>query len=136
MRTLGSIREQNQKFISGGSKNPRNFDNCINQPLFLGPDSMRIFEVCPMDELHLFLGITKHIVDSLNEAWGGNQLNDWLEHHGIRREKYYNGAMNGNACNKLLNKKLHLLRRKVPKKHLKFVTVLESFNKVKKSSYL
>ena len=71
-----------------------------------------------MDELHLFFGITKHIVDSLNEAWGDNQLNDWLEHHGIRREKYYNGAMNGNACNKLLNKKLHLLRRKVPTKYL------------------
>ena len=43
--------------------------------------------------------------------------------------------MNGNACNKLLKKKLHLLRRKVPKKHLKFVTVLESFNKVKKSCF-
>ena len=104
-------------------------------PLFPGPDSTRIFEICPPDELHLLLGITKHIVDSLNEEWGQNQLNDWLEIHGVRREKYYNGVMNGNACNKLLNKKLHLLRRKVPKKHLKFISALEAFNKVKKSCF-
>ena len=67
-RTIGSICEQNHKFVASGSKNPSNFDNCINQPLFLGPDSMIIFDLCPMDELHLFLGITKHIVDLLNEA--------------------------------------------------------------------
>ena len=125
MRSLGTIRDMYYKFLAAGSKNASKFDNCINLPLFPGPDSTRIFEICPPDELHLLLGITKHIVDSLNEQWGENQLNDWLEEHGIRREKYYSGAMNGNACNKLLNKKLHLLRRKLPQKHLKFVTALE-----------
>ena len=113
MRTLGTIREYYQKYVAAGFKNAAKYFNCINMPLFTGPDSTRIFEICPPDELHLLLGVTKHIVDSLNEQWGQNKLNDWLEENGIRREKYYNGTMNGNACNKLLNKKLHKLRKKV-----------------------
>merc|ERR1711884_709905 len=59
-----------------------------------------------------------------------------LEDNGIRREKYFGGAMNGNVCNRLLKKdKLKKLRLKLPKKFQSFITALEAFNKVKKSCF-
>ena len=134
MRTLGSIREQYQKFSASSTNKAADFDNCINSPLFSGPDATTIFEICPPDELHLLLGIVKTIVDALNEAWGNDRLNQWLEENGIKRESYYGGTMNGNACNRLL-KKIRKLRPKLPKRLQKFVTTLEVFDKVKKGCF-
>ena len=99
MRTLGSIREQNQKFMASSKNKAADFDNCINNPLFSGPDATTIFEICPPDELHLLLGIVLKITDELNDKWGNDRLNKWLEENGIKRESYYGGTMNGNACN-------------------------------------
>ena len=134
MRTLGSIREQYQKFSASSKNKAADFDNCINNPLFSGPDATTIFEICPPDELHLLLGIVKKITDELNEQWGENKLFKWMEENGIRKEKYFGGALNGNACNRLL-KKIRKLRPKLPKKYQKFVTTLEAFDKVKKSCF-
>ena len=78
MRTLGTIREQCRLFRALKSNKAADFDNCINDPLFPGPDSTTIFEICPPDELHLMLGIVKKIVDELNERWGNDDLFEWL----------------------------------------------------------
>ena len=70
----------------------------------------------------------------LDENWGKHRGLEWLQDNHIQRQDYRNGELNGNACKKVL-KKLDKLRKKVPKRLLKFVAALEKFEIVRTSCF-
>ncbi|PAA56542.1 hypothetical protein BOX15_Mlig006248g1 [Macrostomum lignano] len=103
-RTLGRIRQKVQEFNSAGRvwSRAKQFMNCVNLPLLAGDDDEEVLMLLPPPELHLLLGISNKLLDSLNEAWGEDRGFAWLQSYGIVRAGYRGGTMEGNACRKLL----------------------------------
>lgn len=110
IRTFGSIRLQNQRWIAKGAKSQdlKNFNNCIHVPVFTSVDDLcRVIDVFYPSELHLLIGIVNHLIDYARKN-GIPGIEAWItecqcEPEG-RGEKF-----NGNSCRKLLkNHKLML----------------------------
>ncbi|PAA58256.1 hypothetical protein BOX15_Mlig012838g9 [Macrostomum lignano] len=130
-RTLGRIRQKVQEFNSAGRvwSRAKQFMNCVNLPLLAGDDDEEVLMLLPPPELHLLLGISNKLLDSLNEAWGEDRGFAWLQSHGIVRAGYRGGTMEGNACRKLLLM-AEVLLEDVPHELQPFAQCLICFNSV------
>ncbi|PAA75279.1 hypothetical protein BOX15_Mlig024734g1, partial [Macrostomum lignano] len=120
-----------QEFNSAGRvwSRAKQFMNCVNLPLLAGDDDEEVLMLLPPPELHLLLGISNKLLDSLNEAWGEDRGFAWLQSHGIVRAGYRGGTMEGNACRKLLLM-AEVLLEDVPHELQPFAQCLICFNSV------
>ena len=50
-------------------KDAKNFENCVNEPLFDAPDDVYILDLIPIPELLLMLSIIDKILALLDEKW-------------------------------------------------------------------
>ena len=90
LRTLGRIRALVAEFNDAGRpiKKAQLFKNCINLPLLNGTDDQFIVDLLPPPELHLHLGITNKLFDTLNERVGNNKIFEWANQKNIVRAQY------------------------------------------------
>ena len=150
LRTLGDIRNSHRAFLDHcnrkypnnpkeGLKDAKDFDNCINMPLFSLPDETLIMDIIPLPELHLMLGCVNNILKELNKRWGErHNIEDpvwkFCDEHNIKKITYRGKSLEGPSCEKLF-KKLHLLDRRVPPRLRTFVSALFTFDALKKSCF-
>ena len=150
LRTLGDIRKSvrdfwdhcNRKYPNNpkdGLKDAKDFDNCINMPLFNLPDETLVMDIIPLPELHLMLGCVNNILQELNKRWAErHNIEDPVWHfcdeHNIKKITYRGKSLEGPSCEKLL-KNLHLLDRRVPPRLRTFVSALFTFDALKKSCF-
>ena len=75
--TLGSIRSNVQSWEDSGRSLARakEFYNCVEQPLFNGPDSTLVLEILPVPELHILLGPTNDLVKHFSKRWNQEKGN-------------------------------------------------------------
>ena len=66
-RTLGQISDMAKAFQENGSRNARDYFNCVNEPLLEGPPDMEVIDLVNIPELHLMLGYVNLVFDELNE---------------------------------------------------------------------
>ena len=134
LRTWKSIIQHNADWLSKGKGNCttlKHFFNCENVPLIgTGEDEPVLFSL-PPPSLHLFLSVN-HILDSLREEWP--ELFDWLMSLHIVVEQYFGCTLEGNEVAKVLNN-LDSLAEKLPSNLQPFVTLLKSFDEVRKSCF-
>ena len=138
LRTLGSLRQNCQDFetpAAAGSKKKeaKECKSVVNMPLFSGDNNVRILDLIPPPELHIFTGITTKIFSVLNVQWSAQTgVKDaglqWAAAHGASAD--WQGGFNGNKCSTLLSK-LDDLENSVPSNLKMFVTALRDFKKVK-----
>ena len=106
------------------------FKNCIHLPLIKGTDEQLIIEPLSPPELHLFLGITNKIFDTLNERMGDNQIYKWAYKQCIVRVGYHGGCLEGNQARAVLQH-LDSLQEFVPGHLQCFVLALRHFDNVR-----
>ena len=145
-RTLGRIRKMCREFrakLESGEASwddAKNYENCVNLPLFDGPDDTYILDLIPIPELHLLLGITNKILALLNDKWSKisgveNRAYKWCDENNIHRLEYRGKDLNGPACKLLLDKKLQRLRLDLPRCLRHFVLVFRAFDQVRSSCF-
>ena len=143
LRTLGDIRYWAKKFqehcewnypedLSKGLKDAKDFYNCIRMPLTNLPDSTMIWDITPLAELHLRLGLVNSLATELNDRWSkysGIEDPFWkfCDENNIKKITYRGNALEGPGTLKLLSK-LDLLESKVPRRFIDFVVTLRAFN--------
>ena len=120
-------------------KDAKDFENCINFPLFNLPDDTLIMDIIPLPELHLMLGCVNNILEELNKRWAESTgIEDPVWHfcheNGIKNITYRGKSLEGPQCEKLL-KNLDKLERRVPRRLRVFVTALFNFEALKKSCF-
>lgn len=144
LRTLGDIRHWHRKFKnhceekyphdpSLGKKDVKHFYNCLEEPLFNLPDDTYIWDILPLFELHLRLGIINDLVRLLNDRWSKCTTDKdpfwkFCDENGIKKSTYRGNALEGPQTLILLEK-LDLLAQKIPRrvKGSEFISALKSF---------
>ena len=136
LRTLGGIKQQVKDFQNApkSKKIPKNFFNCIHEPLIVGDDEDRIIDILPLAELHLVLGITNTLLFKLNSLAGNDLVIKWTKKLNCFQEKFGSKQFNGERCVILLNK-IDTLTKKLPRKLKFFGTALSAFNEVRKCAF-
>ena len=120
LRTLGDIRHWHRKFKdhcetkyphdpSLGKKDAQHFYNCIEEPLFNLPDVTYIWDILPLFELHLRLGIINDLVRLLNDRWSKCTTDKdpfwkFCDENGIKKSTYRGNALEGPQTLILLEK--------------------------------
>ena len=143
LRTLGDIRYWARKFQEHcewnypedhkkGLKDAMDFFNCIRMPLTNLPDSTLIWDITPLAELHLRLGLVNSLATELNNRWSKfSRVEDpfwkFCDENNIKKITYRGNALEGPGTLKLLAK-LDLLETSVPRRFVAFVTALKAFN--------
>ena len=132
LRTLGDLRRLAEAFQAAGGDRTKakHFKSVVNQPLLAGPDDALILDLAPPPELHLLLGATNRIFDSLNQAWGENRAFLWAHGRSIVRAAYRGGSLEGPACKKLLLQ-VGLLTQQLPLHLKKYGFALNHLNEVR-----
>ena len=71
---MGSIRRHAEAFENAPKKAqiPKNFKNCVKQPILTDPDEKLVSDVIPIASLHLKLRITNKLVFAVNDSMGNN----------------------------------------------------------------
>lgn len=87
-------------------KNSKNFNNCINSPLFEGDEGEKIIDFIPPPEPHLMLGDYNKIYDHMLQEIEGDSA---AVCHLNRKTTHGRSAFAGNDCKSLLNK-VYVLR--------------------------
>ena len=138
-RTIGSICEQNSKFIESGldRKHLKDYDNCENVPLvtndFEGDKKKEILDICPPPGLHIMLGIVNQDVKLL-ESIVPEKVNEWAKYSNAPRGQYHGGTFEGNGCHSLVNNVefLEMLVQNDPNQHTPFaLSIIEALRKFK-----
>ena len=70
LRTLGNIKENQQRWVKSGKGRDKlqQFKNCEHPPLIEGPLDKTILEIFPPPQLHLYMGATNHIKKGIHAA--------------------------------------------------------------------
>ena len=120
------------------------FNNIINEPLFIGPDSKLVLDCFPPPTLHLLLRTMNHILDKLTEAGktyfldeNGNGLDivlQFAKENWIVKKSYHGGNYEGNMCLAIL-KKLERLVAKLPEDLKPFTNCLYNLKNVMSSCF-
>lgn len=135
IRTIGSIRENNRKWIkSGGNlKDLCNFKSCIDVPVFTDVlDCATTIDVVVPPELHLLLGFTNYIVCTKLNSFHEN-VEKWTKQLGcIAGGRSGNYA--GNACKKILEN-AQSLKEFLPPELDFYADILSIFNEVVHSCF-
>ena len=108
-------------------KNAKMYTNCINKPLLPGDADERILDICAPPELHLMLGIVKHLYDNMYAECPDVSL--WLKSINVKQKKYHHGAFVGNDCLKIL-RNVDRLQQNYPLNIQKYVHILRILNKI------
>ena len=150
LRTLGDIRNWHRKYVehcqwnyptnpAKGKKDAMDFFNCIEEPLFNLPDETYIWDILPLFELHLRLGLINNLVTELNQKWSSctgvpDPFWNFCDTNGIKKSTYRGNALEGPQTLILLEK-LDLLERSIPRRFhgSDFVSVLRAFQVLHKS---
>ena len=71
---MGSIRQHAEEFVNAPKKAqiPKNFKNCVKQPILTDPNEKLVSEVLPIASLHIKLRITNKLVFKVNDLMGNN----------------------------------------------------------------
>ena len=71
---MGSIRRNAEAFENAPRKAqiPKNFKNCVRQPILTEADEKLVSDVLPIASLHLKLRITNKLVFKVNDEMGCN----------------------------------------------------------------
>lgn len=130
LRTFGSIREWNKKWIDSGAnkKTLPNYFSCISTPIFTDtPDECPINEFFVMGELHLLLRVTNNLIEQIVKIDETN-LNDWLKKLGVLRQGAF-AAFKGNQCKTIIEKGVELSETLIePAKH--YGIILAALNRL------
>ena len=142
LRTIGDIRHWATKFKehyewnypenpSEGKKDAMDFYNCIHMPLVDFPDSTLIWDITPLAELHLRLGLINSLAEELNNRWSKqsrikNPFWTFCDENSIKKITYRGKALEGPGTLKLLSK-LDILDASVPERFKNFVTAFRAF---------
>ena len=130
-RTVGNTMDNYKKWCDAGAQKQRakNFNNCINPPLFHTDSDKTFLELIPPPELHLMLGVVNTIFGCMLKQFENESL-AWAKACHVQREVTHNGpAFKGNSCKALLNK-VDILRRTSNLGILKYVKAFDDFRKV------
>lgn len=131
LRTVGSCIQNYESWKENGSdkKKAKDFDCCVNPPIFYANKYTTILSIIPPPELHLLLGVVNTLVDKLSEECS-DIANKWIKECNVKRETTNGGTgFNGNSCKALLNK-IDILRSKDNLPSLKYVDTLSKFKNV------
>ena len=107
-RTVGSIVEQNRKYIESGDSRLQlqKYENSENVPLisndFENDKHKEIIDVCPPPGLHIMLGIVNQHVKILEKEIP-EMVNEWVTYSNAPRGQYQGGVFEGNGCHSLVN---------------------------------
>lgn len=129
-RSFESIRNNYNDYCRDGKdvKRAKNFQNCINDPIFKLPMDVNVLDFFPPPELHLLLGITNLLYQTLENELP-DLANDWRINCNLQKQQFHGGHFNGNACRKLL-KHINFLEENLPLNKMNYFKVFDSFNKV------
>lgn len=128
LRTFGSIREQNAKWLKNGGqkKDLPKFFSCISTPVFEDtPDDCPVNQVFVMGELHITMGVTNYLLTQCKKIDSEN-LEEWLESRSLSRQGLH-GSFNGNDCKRIMENS-HDLAKKLSAEAVHFAQILEAFN--------
>ena len=89
-------------------------------------------DLCPPPELHLLLGIVKHVYEKMFMEWCGVAL--WLKSINVYPKKYQHGAFIGKDCIRIL-KSLDKLQQVAPLHILMYVHALRCLRRVVDSCF-
>ena len=122
LRTLGDIKHWASKFQehceynypedhSKGLKDAMDFYNCIHMPLINLPDSTMIWDITPLAELHLRLGLINTLAEELNDRWSKySRVDDpfwnFCDQNSIKKITYRGKALEGPGTLKLVVRRL------------------------------
>ena len=150
-RTLGRMRRLAKQFQDDTEKwegmkargvksikkpEAKNYFNCVLEPLIKGNDEKCIYEVCPLPELHLLTGITSHIFNELNDAWGEDKAYQWALTHNIPNDSHHGNGFKGNSARRVLSHAGDLeLDVTLPRRLKIFAHALQAFNIVVAGSF-
>ena len=145
LRTLGDIKHWASKFQehceynypedhSKGLKDAMDFYNCIHMPLINLPDSTMIWDITPLAELHLRLGLINTLAEELNDRWSKySRVDDpfwnFCDQNSIKKITYRGKALEGPGTLKLLSK-LDILEASLPARLRNFVTTFRTFDRL------
>ena len=134
LRTINSIKCSASAYKQTGSnkKDPKMYDSCLDDPLTPGDDNEYILDICPPPELHLLLGIVKHVYEKMFKEWCDVAL--WLKSINVYPKKYQYGAFIGKDCIKIL-KSVDKLQQVAPLHILKYVHALRCLHRVVDSCF-
>lgn len=130
-RTIGNCKSYYDAWVKNGSKkkDAKNYQCCINPPIFSGDDSKKILDIIPPPELHLMLGVVNTMVDNMEKECE-ESTESWIRKCNVKREVANGGTgFNGNSCRTLL-KKVDILRANGDIRCLKYVETFSKFKDV------
>jgi len=121
------------KNATGAYKHPMRFYSTVEFPLICGSLCELIMDRVSPPQLHLFTGITNHMLEALNNAWGTtNLLFNWLAARNMHRGQF---AFNGPQCNRFLETLLPDLKEIIPLDLMKYIKAFEAFKVVRDSCF-
>ena len=133
IRTISEIKNNYEKYSAAGSnpKNAKNFESCINMPVFHEISDRKILDLLPPPELHLMLGAVNSIINHIcNDEQCKTDADQWIKECFVERKVTYHGcSLEGNACKKLLNS-IDTLRSKNNIFVMKYVQLLKDLKDV------
>lgn len=133
MRSISNIKANYTSYSAAGSnpKKAKDFDSCINMPVFHEITDKRILDLLPPPELHLMLGAVNSIISHIcNDEHCKKDADEWIKECYVERKVTYHGcSLEGNSCKKLLNS-LDSLRSKKNIFLMKYVQLLEDLKNV------
>ena len=148
--TLGSLNEHYERFLQSGLdvRKAKEYNNIVRKPLLSGDPNLPILEIINLPELHLMTGITGKILKEMEgkcfetKEQGRNIIDQFLEINNIKRCVYQGSeSFEGNQARKILRSCQSLQNlimehdTDIQSAALRFVDVLNKFNKVVESSF-
>ncbi len=136
-RTFGSLLELFFNFHDAkvDRSKAKDFGNVIHSSI-IDDDSVDmstpvIYKV-PPPELHLLLGTTQHLYDSLSKLWPG--IDAWLASINITKSDYFGGCFEGNDARKIL-KNISSLEERCSEDLRSYIETFRKFDDVVSSCY-
>lgn len=134
-RTVGSIRDQNDKWLKSGGikKKLSEFQNCFETPVFEDtPNEASVIELLAPNELHLMTGDFNYLYKQMEKIDKDN-VDNWSQSHHARKSGM-SGDFNGNDTRKLLRNYESLRNFLIPDAHY-FASIIGALNNVVTSCF-